>query len=399
MGLNQIFELIKDKYSNIDGIEGILNFSFKRNLYWNTQPVRSFTNIPEVRDALMKLWDRISRECVFEIDITDVKPDVLVKSIPSELLDMTIYGNTIYFACLNGLYQLDLDGSTRKTKKKFDAKTYSINTGYCNVILSLGADGISRYNPFEEKYVKDSSNRKGESIFTRWTPAGSIMNYINASTLEFLSNRIVKAGKDSKHDLYAISSFAESSDFIDGFITLDDKEIFEDRVLTFNGSNKQYALTKDGVIFDGELKVKKGKLSSIGMNKLTRLIERDYGDALFGFEVAGCPIIEFENLICLFQNNDSCILEDEPSVSIHTYPKSSHFRDIVSVTTDECVNIHSLDVLSNPCPEIHPQINRHNIYMEDDGKVCDSMIHDMNIEHPNVQLDRDRNDNDAEFPF
>ncbi|MCM1140626.1 MAG: hypothetical protein NC453_18805 [Muribaculum sp.] len=397
VSLNRIFETVKDRYANIDGIEGILNLSFKRNLYWNTQPVLSFTGIPEVKKALMKVWDKISRECVFEVDLSDLKPDILLKNIPSELLDMTIYGQTIYLACLDGLYQLDLDRLTGRTKKKFDAKTYALNTGYCNVILSLGSDGISRYNPFEEKHVKDSSNRKGESISTRWTPAGCLMNYVDASTLEFLSNTIVKLDKDSERDLYAISSFAVSSDLIDEFIRNSDKKIFQDRVLVFNGSNRQYTLTENGVIFDGELKVRKGKLSSIGLNKFIELTDYDYGEALSGGEVAGCPVVEFENLVCLFQNKDSYILEEEPVVSIHTYPKSSHFRDIVSVTTDECVNIHSVDVLSKPCPEVHPQVNRFNAKIEESAQAEDIIIDEVFKLHNEGLSDRiDIND---EIPF
>lgn len=397
VGLNRIFEAVKDRYANIGGIEGILNLSFKRNLYWNTQHVLSFTDIPEVKRALMKVWDKISRECVFEVDLSDLKPDVLLKNIPSELLDMTIYGQAIYLACLDGLYQLDLDKSTGKTKKKFDAKTYGLNTGYCNVILSLGSDGISRYNPFEEKHVKDSSNRRGESISTRWTPAGCLMNYIDASTLEFLSNKIVKLDKDSERDLYAISSFADSSDLIDEFIRNSDKEIFQERVLAFNGSKRQYTLTENGVIFDGELKVKKGKLSSIELNKLLDLTDHDYGEAISGGEVADCPVVEFENLVCLFQNNDSYILEEEPAVSIHTYPKSSHFRDIVSITTDKCVNIHSVDVLSKPCPKVHPQINRHNSKIEENDHVGDFIIDSVLKLQNDVPSNRTGEDDDIPF--
>lgn len=397
VGLNQIFELIKDKYSNIGCIDGILNLSFKRNLYWNTQPVRSFTQIPEVKEALLNVWDRISRECVFEIDISDLKTDVLIKDIPSELLDLTIYGQKIYLGCLNGMYQIDLDRPTGRTKKKFDAKTYGINTGYCNVILSLGSDGISRFNPFEEDHVKDRSNRKGESICTRWTPAGGLMNYIDASTLEFLSNKIVKLDKNSERDLYAISSFADSSDYIDEFIRNSDKEIFQDRLLAFNGSNRQYALTENGVIFDGELKVKKGKLSSIGLSKLAEFADCDYGEALFGSEVAGCPVVEFENLVCIFQNNENYIIEEEPAVSIHTYPKSSHFRDIVSVTTDDSINIHSMDVLSKPHPEVHPQINRYNKLTEDECLTNVPIIdnkHKIHYDDLSVMEDKD-----ADLPF
>jgi len=360
VSLTQIFELIKEKYVNIDGIDGILNLSFRRNLYWNTQPVRSFTNIPTVRDALLKVWDRIGNECTFEIDISELRTEMLLKDFPSEILDMSIYGQSVYLACLNGLYQINLEKNNWQNKKKFDAKTYSINTGYCNVILSLGSDGISHYNPFVESHVKDCSNRKGESITTRWTPAGSLMNYIDASTLEFLSNRIVKlSNSNPERDQYAIASFAEASDFIEKFINNDYKELFQKRVLVFNGTNKQYMLTEEGFLFDGKLDVRKGKLSSIGLKKYTEISNPDYGDALSGKEVAGYPIVEFENSVCLFQNDNSYILEEDPVVSIHTYPKSSHFRDIVSITTDECVNIHSLDVLSNPCPEVHPQVSRH----------------------------------------
>lgn len=101
------------------------------------------------------------------------------------------------------------------------------------------------------------------------------------------------------------------------------------------------------------------------------LINLDFCDANYGTEVSLFPILELENLIRHFLNYDNYILENEPAVSIHTYPKSSHFRDIVSVTTDDCVSIHSLDVLSKPCPKVHPLIVLHNTDVVDDYPIID----------------------------
>jgi len=354
--LNKIFSVLAEKYNYIEGIKGVLNISFRRNLYWKQYPVECMLSIPEVRAGLIQAWNRIISDYEFNLDLSELEPRTILKDIPGELLDMVIYGNKLYLACLNGLYEYPIEHQFQTRKAKlFDAKIFNINSGYSSVVLSLGNDGISHFNPFVEEYVNDKKHIDLKSLFTNWTPAGGLMNYQETSNSIFISNRI-ESNKSGAIDRYSIKEFAIQSQNLDELLKRDSLKILEKGCSVFSGIRSQYAYTKSGELYKGGLRVRDGRMSSIELEleQTSKHNLKKFGQLISGREVADYPIMEFEDAVYLLTRNDLYLLTDEPAVSIHTYPRSTHFRDLVTITTDEYIELHSIDIISDAHPNLHP---------------------------------------------
>ena len=59
----------------------------------------------------------------------------------------------------------------------------------------------------------------------------------------------------------------------------------------------------------------------------------------------GC-VVEFFDKVMLYQNNEVQLLEDTPVYGIRTYMGSRNYTDIVTVTKEDSVSFHSVDVFS-----------------------------------------------------
>lgn len=379
VSLYEIFEKLTQKYKDNGEISGILNMAFRCNLYWRTQPVRSFLSIPEIKEGMLKAWKRITESTCLEVSLEKLNYDTVISEIPSDILDLNIYGNSIFLGCIDGFFQfsLDYDQRHRKCKKKFDAKTYALSTGYSSVILSLGSEGLSKYNPFNEKRVRDKNVLETHSLRSHWTPAGSMMNYMDSVRQQFISNTISK-NETAAEDRFFISGFGNSITDIDFYIRENSKEAIENSRFLFNGNKKQYSLTRKGELFAGNLSVRDGKLSSLEFKKETDINLNKYGLPITGKEVASFPVIEFEDSVCLIQNGEIFCLEDEGPVSIHSYPSSTHFRDILSVTAENYINLYSIDVISAPDIHLHPRTNYRNRHSFDTELFENSINLDIN---------------------
>lgn len=396
VSLNKIFSVLAEKYKKIEGIKGVLNISFRRNLYWKQYPVECMLSIPEVREGLMQAWNRIVSEYEFNLDLSDIEPRTILKDIPGELLDIVIYGNKLYLACLNGMYQYSLEQPfhTRKAKL-FDGKTFNINSGYSSIVMSLGNDGISHFNPFVEEYVNDRKHVDIKSLFTKWTPAGGLMNYHETNNSIFISNRI-ESNESGAIDRYSIKEFAFQSKNLNELLKKDSLKILEKGCSVFSGIRSQYAYTKSGKLYKGGLRVRDGRMSSIELEpeQTSKHNLKTFGQLISGREVADYPVMEFENAVYLLTKNDLYLLTDEPAVSIHTYPNSSHFRDLVTITTDEYIGLHSIDVISEAHPDLHPKPKRKT---PTDLIMDDELATDYNFQMDNIPLKFDINQSDLPF--
>lgn len=391
--LSDIFRSLQEKYSYDEEITGILNFSFRKNLYWRLYPISSFLKIKEVREGLQKAWERISTS-EFELDLKNVYCKEIVKQVPSDVLCLKAYGNKLFMGCLNGLYVVDIESDYRKRspiKKKFDSKIYNLNSGYSSVIFSLGQDGLGNFNPFIQAKILDRAVKDNISFNTEWTQGGSLLNYSDKNDFQFISNSITPNEKGmGLEGKYSIKEFAKNIKLRDEIVKKEDFDIIAESRLTFNGKEQNYLIDKSGNLWMSRLSVRKEHLTRISYEQALKSKLKKFGFPILGKEVAGYPIIEFEEQLCLFQNDDIYELEDESIVSLHTYPSSTHFKDLISVTAEESINLHSIDILSCPQEDLHPKINHRRVKSKHDNEdyvqvpilTAPNIIMDSNIDLP-----------------
>lgn len=355
--MSRIMHRLKERYPEFTSL---LRLAFERNDFFSNETGKTFLGIPEVMKVMMKLWNFASESVDFCLDFDELEDDFYVidyiKSFP--ILDLKMYAMTLFVGCKDGLLESRLNlGDDNysiapgKFRKKFDAKIIGLNACCGSIVLSAGKDGLF-FGPFDmdegvvvnERPVDDVSYRTG------WSST-DIVNYKSSSDFEYLTNIVEKfedkplfSKYDERSERKRIVQLGEQKY---GMRQLFKTDIFDinDIVYAFNGSSSSFVLTKQGLY----------NMSFIKTQDDIHLSQRVYELSLFDkknrkFEKpisasvvpAGC-VIEFYDKVVAVKNNQVIELETEPAYSVRTYMNSFRYRNMVGVTKQDVMTIHSLD--------------------------------------------------------
>lgn len=345
VSLKEMTEYLYEKYPEY---KNIIRLAFNRNDFWNSKSTECLLGFPTVKRALEKEWRKVADNVVFELKLEDLYFYKIINTIKSDPLHVSIYANKLLMGCRDGFYSIGLDFmGNNKLTKLFDAKTYNVSPKYGQAVLSLGKNGLVNTDVLNDQMVRDRDVKDWVSFNADWTKAGGIFNYSSLSSFQFISSEIERDKETPEN--YRIEKFAlnslEASKLYD---KVNDFSI-ENSLISFNDANSQFMLLNNGEVCSTPLNVSKGKLSRPKIktdSKFTKL--KDSGRPLSGTIVAGLPVFEFDSQVFLLQDGKWLDLENDGIVSMHTYPRSTHFRDIVSITTDESINIHAIDTFNLP---------------------------------------------------
>lgn len=354
--MSRIMHRLKERYPEFTSL---LRLAFERNDFFSNETGKTFLGIPEVMKVMMKLWNFASESVDFCLDFDELEDDFYVidniKSFP--ILDLKMYAMTLFVGCKDGLLESRLNlGDDNysiapgKFRKKFDAKIIGLNACCGSIVVSAGKDGLF-FGPFDidegvvvnERPVDDVSYRTG------WSST-DIVNYKSSSDFEYLTNIVEKfedkplfSKYDERSERKRIVQLGEQKY---GMRQLFKTDIFDinDIVYAFNGSSSSFVLTKQGLY----------NMSFIKTQDDIHLSQRVYELSLFDknrkFEKpisasvvpAGC-VIEFYDEVVAVKNNQVIELETEPAYSVRTYMNSFRYRNMVGVTKQDVMTIHSLD--------------------------------------------------------
>ena len=352
VGLYSLYDKLVAKYPDY---VGVLTVAFRRNNFWNSEACRCLMGIKRVEEALKEEWKEVAENMDFSVDIADLEPETILKGVKGMVLDMDIYADKLLLGTTSGFFSANLDSITfdnPKTRlnleKKFDAKIYKISSGYGNSLLSLGNDGFTAADVINGKTVKDRLLKETVSFSTNWTAAGGIMNYSSGNDFQFIGNK-VKRSKESPDNFY-IERFDESfKDFKELFSG--ENQLENEIIMSFNNRDRQFYITAKGGLLSADMRVRSTNISRLKPENISELKFnlKELGDPISGLTVADQTVVEFEEKLLLIHKDRIFTLESEGIVSMHTYPRSTHFKDIVSVTTDESVNLHAVSVF-----DVHP---------------------------------------------
>lgn len=354
--MSRIMHRLKERYPEFTSL---LRLAFERNDFFSNETGKTFLGIPEVMKVMMKLWNFASESVDFCLDFDELGDDFYVidniKSFP--ILDLKMYAMTLFVGCKDGLLESRLNlGDDNysiapgKFRKKFDAKIIGLNACCGSIVVSAGKDGLF-FGPFDmdegvvvnERPVDDVSYRTG------WSST-DIVNYKSSSDFEYLTNIVEKfedkplfSKYDERSERKRIVQLGEQKYSMRQLFKTDIFDI-NDIVYAFNGSSSSFVLTKQGLY----------NMSFIKTQDDIHLSQRVYELSLFDknrkFEKpisasvvpAGC-VIEFYDEVVAVKNNQVIALETEPAYSVRTYMNSFRYRNMVGVTKQDVMTIHSLD--------------------------------------------------------
>lgn len=339
--------------------ESLLRLAFSRNDYFSSAAGKLFLEIPEVYEALRKVWKKASEEMDFYLSWSDISYAARsIDTFNSPVLDMKMYAMNLYLGCENGLYESALNVeddnysiNPSKLKKKFDAKVSGLNAGYGNVIVSSGREGLFNA-PLDEgtRSIKVYERPNSPVSYRTGWSSSNILNYDGDDSFEYLENEIKKADKtigyskfDSKGSKEVITKIGSKKFGMDEM--LKKRHIETPQILyTFNSSQASFFCTKDSIyVLNFKSDKDENRYLSSKMKYLFVGHKKKFQKPISASVVpAGC-VIEFFDSVSLFHSSKEIVLEKEPTFRVRSFMNSLRYRNLVAATKMNSITIHSLE--------------------------------------------------------
>ncbi|MBR1784609.1 MAG: hypothetical protein IJ760_04125 [Bacteroidales bacterium] len=348
--------------------ERLIKLAFLHNEYFKSKSVQLILGIEELKNAVKDLWNKAAKEVVFEVDFNDIEEYCHSMGTWNSLpLDVYMYDLRMYIASKEGVMESRLNPDfndkyyrLRPTRfeKCFDSKVVSLSARAGKVVLSADREGLFYADALVENQrvrVSDNSNVPGRSLRTGWSDF-DVINYESARQFRYLANETANTDRLSsdrfrfgdKIERKEITSFAtatfEMADMME-HASIDKEQIR----FCFNSKGRSFFVMNDGSFVN--IKIKKTDDAPIKYSSVSRQLPQlgNSGGVASPLKAAIVPngcVVEFFDKVVLYQSGEAQVLEHNPVYSIRTYMGSRNYTDIVTVTKEDAVSFHSVDVFN-----------------------------------------------------
>lgn len=354
--LSRIIRKLIDEYPIF---ENLIRVSFQRNDYLNNNQAEVFFGIGEMKKSFINLWQKASEDVDFKI-VLDENDYKVIDEVPTmPVLDLKLYAMRFYIGSVEGLYEINLNSDDRynleptKPQKRFDAKVTCLNAKSGEIIISSNSNGLfhgSFLNTSNKLKVIEKSVSK-KSIRTGWS-GYDVVNYDKQNNFDYFVNEtetIEKKPSYSKFDEYSerrrITEFGSSKYGLSTLLA--NSKIEKEQInYCFNSSTSGFFFMKDGSFLNVNLSKPKDKqIHFVSRNNDLPTLKNGSANFLAPISTSIVPegcVVEYFDKVILYQNSKAKIIETSPSINIRTYPSSKRYRNLISVTKEKEITIHSI---------------------------------------------------------
>lgn len=357
-----VSKIIRQLVSKYPGFENLIRLSFQRNDYLSNKQGTMILGVGELKNILTKLWEKATNEVQFKISF-HLDDFEIISDIPSmPVLDMKLYAMKMFLGCKEGLYEINLNPRDKyylnpsKPEKRFDAKVTHLNAKSGEIIISANSEGLYHGSFLNEKYQLKVNNNPvaKKSLRTGWSNY-DVINYEEQNNFEYFKNETSeienKPTTYSKFDEHSerlrITEFGKSKFGLSQLLEHSDLK-HENISYCFNSSTSGFFFTKDGKFLNINLnKEKKDDLYFTSRSHILPNLSIESSLKTFKRPIStsivpkGC-VVEYFDKVVLYQNSKAKIIEKSPSINVRTYPSSIRYKNLISVTKDSEVTIHSI---------------------------------------------------------
>ncbi len=339
--------------------ENLIRVSFQRNDYLNNNQAEIFFGIGEMKKSFINLWEKASEEVDFKI-VLDANDYIIIDEVPTmPVLDLKLYAMRFYIGSIEGLYEINLNSDDRyhleptKAKKRFDAKVTCLNAKSGEIIISSNSNGLfhgSFLNPSNQLKVIEKSVSK-KSIRTGWS-GYDVINYDKQNDFEYFVNETENLEKkphyskfDENTERRRITEFGSSKYGLSTLLA--NSKIQKEQIsYCFNSSTSGFFFMKDGSFLNVNLNKPKDKqLYFVSRNNDLPTLKNGYSNFLAPISTSIVPegcVVEYFDKVILYQNSKAKVIETTPSINVRTYTSSKRYRNLISVTKEKEITIHSI---------------------------------------------------------
>lgn len=355
----ELSKVIRKLVDNYPAFENLIRLSFQRNDYLSNRQGLMILGVGELKNVLTKLWDRATNEIVFDVDF-DIDDFEVIAKVPSmPVLDMRMYAMRMYLGCKEGLYEINLNPQDNyhikpsKPELCFDTKVTHLNAKSGEVIISANSEGLfhgSFLNSKNKLKVVDKPVAK-KSIRTGWS-SYDVINYEEHNSFEYFVNETTNIDDklryskfDEQSERRRITEFGKSKFGMAQLMEHSNLKV-EDVSYCFNSSTSGFFFTKDGQFINININ-KENKQDLYFTSRNHKLPNLENPKKQFTRPISssivpkGC-VIEYFDKVVLYHNGKAKIIETNPSINVRTYPSSIRYKNLITITKDEEVSIHSI---------------------------------------------------------
>ena len=312
-----------------------------------------------MKKSFIELWKKASEEMEFKI-VIDENDYTVIDEVPTmPVLDLKMYAMRLYIGSKEGLYEIQLNSDDRynleptKPQKRFDGKVTCLNAKSGEIIISSNSNGL-----FHGTFLNSSNNLKvneksvsKKSIRTGWS-GYDVINYDKQNDFEYyinetekIENKLNYSKFDENSERRRITDFGSSK--FDLSTLLAYSRIEKEQInYCFNSSTSGFFFMKDGSFVNINLKKPKDKqLYFVARNNALPTLKNGSANFLKPLSTSIVPegcVVEYFDKVVLYQNSKAKIIEESPSINVRTYPSSKRYRNLISVTKEREITIHSI---------------------------------------------------------
>ncbi|WP_055446230.1 hypothetical protein [Lacinutrix mariniflava] len=339
--------------------ENLIRVSFQRNDYLNNRQAEVFFGIGEMKKSFIQLWEKASEEMEFKIILNEDDYTVIDEVPTMPVLDLKMYAMRLYIGSKEGLYEINLNSDDRynleptKPQKRFDGKVTCLNAKSGEIIISSNSNGL-----FHGTFLNSSNSLKviekpvsKKSIRTGWS-GYDVINYDKQNDFDYfvnetqkIENKLTYSKFDENSERRRITDFGSSKYDLSTLLT--NSRIEKEQInYCFNSSTSGFFFMKDGSFVNINLtKPKDKQLYFVSNNKNLPTLKNGSANFLTPLSTSIVPegcVVEYFDKVVLYQNSKAKIIETSPSINVRTYPSSKRYRNLISVTKEKEITIHSI---------------------------------------------------------
>jgi len=354
--LSQIIYKLVNEYPKF---ENLIRVSFHRNDYLSNRQAEVFFGIGEMKKSFIQLWEEASEEMEFKI-ILDENDYTVIDEVPTmPVLDLKMYAMRLYIGSREGLYEVKLNSDDRytlkptKVKKRFDAKVTCLNAKFGEIIISSNSNGLFHgtfLNSSNNLIVNEESVSK-KSIRTGWS-GYDVINYDKQNDFDYYVNETEKIEEKPTYSKFDENSerrrITDFGSFKYDLSSLLSYSLIEKEQINycFNSSTSGFFFMKDVSFVNINLKKPKDKqMYFVSKNNALPILKNGRAKFLKPLSTSIVPegcVVEYFDKVVLYQNSKAKIIETSPSINVRTYPSSKRYRNLISVTKESEITIHSI---------------------------------------------------------
>jgi hypothetical protein len=317
-----------------------------------------FLGIAEIKRTLIHLWEKASNEINFETTLDGGDFEVIAEVPTMPVLDMRLYAMRMYLGTKKGLYEIQLNSDDRynlnpsQPERRFDEKVTCLNAKSGEVIISCNSEGLFHGSFLNSNGILQVNERavSHKSIRTSWS-SYDVVNYGEQNSFEYFVNKVesFKADNsfskfDERKERKKITEFGVEKYGLNELLS--QSEINADEIsYCFNSSTTGFFFLKDGRFVNINLNKEKDE---IHFKSRTHILPNLSGNEQkskkpisSSIVPKGC-VVEYFDKVVLYQNGKAKLIEESPSINVRTYANSIRYRNIITVTKENEVSIHSI---------------------------------------------------------